>query len=308
MTYKPLHSPEIKYSSWETNDAPLFIVLGQSNSYGHGTELPPHERIIQSLSNVFTLSLPEVYDINFSTINWTGLTSFGNANIGAPAGLPRGNQDHPYNAANRFAKFWQIHINQGNALGLPDLYVILMGWGGQGMYLDNPPDNRWAPERNPQDVESLYPRAIRTLRLAVQSLHKMGKNPRILAIHWNQWEAETEILAAAKASEMNFTRIITGISDTIGSRYIPWRLYYPLSVAFDPLNTSYVNEAIEDIIAADPKYRTLIDARNSPNYTGIASDYGVFLHDEMHYDGTTQTWFAQQEWELILSGYRGVKI
>ncbi|WP_340616670.1 hypothetical protein [Xenorhabdus entomophaga] len=308
MTYKPLHSPEIRYSSWGTHDAPLFIVLGQSNSYGHGTELPPDERIIQSLSNVFTLSLPEVYSINFSTINWTGLTSFGSANIGAPVGLPRGNQDHPYNAANRFANFWQNHINQGNALSLPDLYVILMGWGGQGMYLDNLPDNRWAPERNPQDVESLCPRAIRTLRLAVQSLRKMGKNPRILAIHWNQWEAETESLSAAKASEMNFTRIITGISDAIGSRYIPWRLYYPLSVAFDPLNTSYVNEAIEDVIAADPKYRTLIDARSSPNYTGIASDYGVFLHDEMHYDGNTQTWFAQQEWELILSGYRGIKI
>ncbi|MBI6550490.1 hypothetical protein [Xenorhabdus lircayensis] len=308
MTYKPPHSPEIKHPPWEANDAPLFIVLGQSNSYGHRTQLPPDERIIQGLNNVFTLSLPEVYSINFPTINWTGLTSLGNANIGTPVGLPRGNQDHPYNAANRFAQFWQEHINRGNALHLPDLYVILIGWGGQGMYLDNPPDNRWAPERDPKDVESLYPRAIRTLRMAVQSLCKMGKNPRILAVHWNQWEAETESLAAAKASEMNFTRITTDISEAIGSHKIPWRLYYPLSVAFDPINTSYVNEAINDVIAADPKYRTLIDARNSPNYTGIAPEYGVFLPDEMHYDGDTQTWFAQHEWEQILSGYRGVKV
>ncbi|OTA17396.1 hypothetical protein Xvie_01248 [Xenorhabdus vietnamensis] len=308
MTYKQLHSPEMKYPSWESNNAPLFIVLGQSNSYGHGTLLPPDERITQGLDNVFTLSLPEVYSINFTTINWTGLTSFGNANIGAPVGLARGNQDHPYNIANRFAKFWQDHIDQGNTLNLPDLYVILMGYGGQGMYLNNPPDNRWAPERDPKDVESLYPRAIRTLRMTVESLRKMGKNPRILAVHWNQWEAEIESLAAAKASEMNFTRIITGISDAIGSRQIPWRLYYPLSVAFDPLNTSYVDEAIQDVIAAAPQYRSLIDARSSPNYTGIASEYGVFLSDEMHYNGNTQTWFAQQEWELILSGYHGVKI
>ncbi|AOM39517.1 hypothetical protein [Xenorhabdus hominickii] len=308
MTYKPLHSPEIQYLPWEINDAPLFIVLGQSNSYGHGTQLPPDERITQGLNNVFTLTLPEVYSINFPTINWTGLTSFGNANIGAPVGLLRGNQDHPYNAANRFAKLWQDHINQGNTLHLPDLYVILMGYGGQGMYLDNPPDNRWAPEHDPKEVDSLYPRAIRTLRMAIESLRKMGKNPLILAVHWNQWEAETESLAAAKASEMNFNRIITGISDAISSCQIPWRLYYPLSVAFDPISTSYVNEAIKDVIAADPKYRSLIDARNSPDYTGVASDYGVFLPDEMHYNGDTQTWFAQQEWELILSGYKGIEI
>ncbi|WP_237387176.1 hypothetical protein [Xenorhabdus sp. Sc-CR9] len=308
MISKTLHSPAIKYLQWEANDAPLLIILGQSNSYGHGTQLPPDERITQGLNNVFTLSLPEVYSINFSTINWVGLTSFGNANIGAPVGLQRGNQDHPCNVANRFAKFWQGHINQGNTLDLPDLYVILMGYGGQGMYLDNPPDNRWAPERDPKDVESLYPRAMRTLRMAVQSLRKMGKNPRILAIHWNQWEAETESLAAAKVSEVNFTRIITGISDAISSRDIPWRLYYPLSVAFDPLNTSYVNKAIEDVIAAEPRYRILIDARNSQNYTGVASEYGVFLPDKMHYDSATQTWFAQQEWERILSGYNGVKV
>ncbi|WP_434524577.1 hypothetical protein [Photorhabdus asymbiotica] len=308
MIDKQLYSPEIKYPSWAPNDAPLFVILGQSNSYGHGTQLPRDEQITQGLKNVFTLSLPEVYDIDFTVINWTKLTSFGNANIGTPIGLSRGNQDHPINAANRFAKLWQDHINEGNSLNLPDLYVILMGWGGQGMYLDNPPDNRWAPERDPSDVESLYPRAIRTLCMAVESLRKLGKNPRILAVHWNQWEAETESLLAARASEQNFTRIITGISDALGSCCIPWRLYYPLSVAFDPINTNYVLEAINNVIANAPQYRTLIDARNSPDYTGVAPQFGVFLPDEIHYAGKAQTWFAQQEWELILSGYKGVKL
>ncbi|PQQ23065.1 hypothetical protein [Photorhabdus hindustanensis] len=308
MTNKQPYLPEIKYSPWAPNDAPLFIILGQSNSYGHGTQLPQGEKITQGLKNVFTLSQPEVYSIDFPAINWTGLTSFGNANIGTPIGLPIGNQDHPVNVANRFAKLWQGHINRGNALNLPDLYVILMGWGGQGMYLDNLPNNRWAPERNPCDVESLYPRAIRTLRMAVESLRKLGKNPRILAVHWNQWEAETESLLAAQASEQNFTRIITGISDALGSRCIPWRLYYPLSVVFEPINTRYVLEAINNVIADAPQYRTLIDARNSPDYTGKAPEFGVFLPDSIHYDDKTQIWFAQQEWELILSGYKGVQL
>ncbi|MCW7546393.1 hypothetical protein OO184_00130 [Photorhabdus sp. APURE] len=308
MIDKQSYSPEIKYSQWAPNDAPLFIILGQSNSYGHGTQLPPDEEITQGLKNVFTLSLSEVYSVDFPAINWTGLTSFGNANIGAPVGSPSGNQDHSVNAANRFAKLWQDHINQGNALNLPDLYVILMGWGGQGIYLDNLPDNRWAPERDPSDVESLYPRAIRTLRMTVESLRKLGKNPRILAVHWNQWESEAGSLLAAQASEKNFTRIITGINDALDSRSIPWRLYYPLSVVVDPINTSYVLEAINNVIADDPQYRTLIDARNSPDYTGKATEFGVFLPDSIHYDGKTQTWFAQQEWELILSGYKGVEL
>ncbi|MCC8367861.1 hypothetical protein J8V57_16545 [Xenorhabdus sp. PB61.4] len=308
MIDKILSSSEVKSLPWRNNDAPLLVVLGQSNSYGHATQLAPDEAITQGLNNVFTLSLPEVYSVNFSTINWTGLTSFGHANIGAPCGLQRGNQDHPVNIANRFARYWQNHINTGNTLHLPDLYVILMGYGGQGMYLPDTPDNRWAPERDPDDVESLYPRAVRTLRMAVNSLRKMGKKPRILAVHWNQWEAETESLAAAKAAEMNFTRIVTGLSDAIGSRNIPWRFYYPLSVWFDPLNTSYVSEAINSVIAANPEYRTLVDARKAPNYNGISTQFGVFTPDDMHYNAETQKWFARQEWAQILAGYKGVEL
>ncbi|AOM39513.1 hypothetical protein [Xenorhabdus hominickii] len=69
-----------------------------------------------------------------------------------------------------------------------------------------------------------------------------------------------------------------------------------------------MNEEIKDVITPNPKYRSLIDARNSSDYTGGASDYGVFLPDEMHYNGDTQTWFAQQESGLILSGYKGVAV
>ncbi|WP_416776024.1 hypothetical protein ACNFJN_12840 [Xenorhabdus budapestensis] len=127
MTYKQSYPSDITHSPWKVNDAPLLIVLGQSNSYGHGTQLSSDEAITQGLENVFTLSLPEVYSVNFPTIHWTGLTSFGHANIGAPSGLPRGNQDHPVNLANRFARHWQDHIDAGNTLSLPDLYVILMG-------------------------------------------------------------------------------------------------------------------------------------------------------------------------------------
>ncbi|WP_254361205.1 hypothetical protein [Photorhabdus heterorhabditis] len=82
MGDKQLHSPEINCPAWASNDAPLLIILGQSNSYGHGTQLSLTEQITRGLKNVFTLSLPEVYSIDFPAINWTALTSFGNANIG----------------------------------------------------------------------------------------------------------------------------------------------------------------------------------------------------------------------------------
>lgn len=39
---KELH----EFQKIQENDAPLLIVFGQSNAHGHGTKLPPEERIL----------------------------------------------------------------------------------------------------------------------------------------------------------------------------------------------------------------------------------------------------------------------
>ncbi|HHL2713239.1 TPA: hypothetical protein ACQ39K_004907 [Yersinia enterocolitica] len=304
-----LTRPSQDEAPWGSDDAPVFIVLGQSNSYGHNTELPASEHITTGLKNVFTLSQAELYNTTFTSVSWKALTTFGDANIGTPVGSLMGNQNHPVNAANRFARLWQDHVTSGNQLLLPDLYVILMGWGSQGMSLEGTSgNNRWSPDRSETDVESLYPRALKTLRLAMNSLRAQGKNPRIIAIQWNQWETDTTTLSSAKASAMNFTRIITGINDALGTQDVPWRLFYPLASVCNLTNTSLVLKAINSVIAASPHHRTLIDTRTFPQYTGIAPNYGVFGTDGIHYHAATHCWFAQQEWDNVLAGYKGLQL
>jgi hypothetical protein len=296
-------------SIWGADDAPVFIVLGQSNSYGHNTLLEEDEQInTPGLNNVFTLSESDTYSISFPSVTWRGLTTLGDANIGTPKGSSLGNQNNPVNAANRFAALWQNHITSGNDLSLPDLYVILMGWGSQGMYQGATDNNRWSPDRNESDVESLYPRTLRTLRMAMDSLRCIGKNPRIISIQWNQWESEALSTPAAMASAMNFNRIISGINDALGSSDTPWHFFYPLSRVYDSERTEKVIQSLESVVAAEPTLRSFIDPRNAPHYTGIAPDFGIFGSDNVHYNAQTHRWFAQLEWNKIASGYKGIPL
>ena len=188
-----LTKPKGATSPWGPNDAPILIVLGQSNSYGHGTTLPVGEQITTGYANVLTLdrtaSSNALYNANVgpSAIVWTGLTTFGRHNIGTN-NTGQGAQDHTCHAANQLARLWQAHITAGNTMGLPNLYTILMGWGSQGIdpSLSASSVDRWSPERDATNVESMYPRAVKTLYYAIQNLRNAGRNPRIIAVHWNQ--------------------------------------------------------------------------------------------------------------------------
>lgn len=305
-----LKTPQGQRNAWGPNDAPIFIVLGQSNSYGHGTTLAAGEQIATPLANVKTLSKAALYNLTFSSVNWTGFTTLGDANIGPPDGSSLGSQNHCVNAANEMARQWQAHINAGNAMGLPDLHVILMGWGSQGMHLTAHVENRWSPDRSATDVESMYPRALKTLRLAIDSLIAQGKNPRILAVQWNQWETEAANAPAHLHANMNFLRIIHGINDAIGTREVPWRFFYPMAsgVGWPAAQLQAVRTAIANVVADDPVHRTLIDTRLAPGYTGVSPAFGIFLNDNIHYQPTVQKWFGQQEFDAVARGSRGCTV
>jgi hypothetical protein len=166
--YNPLQSP------WGANDAPLLVVLGQSNSYGQGATLAAGEQVTTPYANVLTLDRTLNSNALYSTsvtssnISWVGLTTLQKHNIA----VNDPTQDHVCNVANQFARSWQTYITSGNngAVGaLPDLYVILMGWGGQGMDASTAPSNRWGPDGSASDVESLYPRLMATIDAAQRS-------------------------------------------------------------------------------------------------------------------------------------------
>jgi hypothetical protein len=311
-----LSMPKGSTAAWGPNDAPILIVLGQSNSYGHATTLAAGDQVTTGYTNVFTLdrtaSSNALYATNVTTssIAWTGMTTLGKHNIGTSSST-LGAQDHTCNAANQFAKLWQQHITSGNSMGLPNLYVVLMGWGSQGIdpSLSASGVDRWNPARSTTDVESMYPRAIRTLSSAIENLRAAGKNPRILAVQWNQWESEAGFTdLAALNSAMNFLRIKAGINDALGTNDAPWRFFWPLSTTYTAARTLKVQKAITSVIQSDPINTTLIDTRLAPHYTGVSPAFGVFGGDNVHYNATTHQWFAQYEWNNIVAGFKGVPV
>jgi hypothetical protein len=311
-----LSLPKGSTAAWGPNDAPILIVLGQSNSYGHGTTLAAGDQVSTGYANVKTLdrtaSSNALYSTNVTTasIAWTGLTTFGRHNLGTTNNT-LGAQDHTCHAGNQLAKLWQQHITAGNALGLPDLHVILLGWGSQGIdpSLAASSVDRWNPARSTTDVESLYPRTIRTISAAIENLRASGKNPRIIGVHWNQWESEAGFNDTAPLnSTMNFQRIVAGINDAIGTQNTPWSFFYPLSTTYNLTRTNRVRQAIDSVVNDDPINRTLIDTRKAPHYTGTGPGFGIFVADNVHYNATTQTWFGQQEWAKIQGGWRGVTV
>lgn len=58
-------------------------------------------------------------------LKWSGYTSFG-MNLAEE-------QDNTYSLANCLAKLWQDEIDSGNKRNLPDLYIVHIAIGAQGV-------------------------------------------------------------------------------------------------------------------------------------------------------------------------------
>jgi hypothetical protein len=304
------------------NDAPIFIVLGQSNSYGHGLSTTSLSWANVKMLNKTYLTTSNVYDanpliesnINLGATLWTTATNnLSNLNTGVNP------TDSTYyavntfgiNAATEFAKLWQANRV---TYGLPDLYVVLFGKGSQGMYLDGQQDG-WSPDRDATDSNSLYYRCIRTLTLVIENLKAQGKNPRIIGIHWNQWEAEALVdgaenpagAAPSLHSLMNFQRIVNGITSAVGNKNVDFKFYYPLSVNA-VISAARKTDVIKslDSITNTADNLTYMDIRKSSLYNPSSSPlFGVFQSDGVHYLAGVYTFVAQEEFNRVVAGQYG---
>lgn len=304
------------------DDAPIFVVLGQSNSYGHGLSTTSLSWANVKMLNKTYLTTSNIYNTNplvksnidLGATLWTTATNnLSDLNTGVNP------LDSTYyavntfgiNAATEFAKLWQANRV---TLGLPDLYLVLFGKGSQGMYLDGQQDG-WSPDRDPSDPSSLYHRCIKTLTLVIENLKAQGKNPRIIGIHWNQWEAEalvngTENPAGATPSLhslMNFQRIVNGMTSAVGNNAVDFRFYYPLSVnaVIDATRRTNVIKSLDSITntADNLKY---MDIRNYSAYNPASSPlFGIFQSDGVHYLSGVYTYVAQEEFNRVTSGQYG---
>ena len=117
--------------------AAVFILLGQSNAVGHGIPMREEDRILTPLANVFGLDRAQNQRLDLESLTWSNYVSAG-MNLAEE-------QDNTYSVANCLAAAWQKQIDAGNPQDLPDLYIVQIAIGAQGVtegYM-------WHPDRAP---------------------------------------------------------------------------------------------------------------------------------------------------------------
>lgn len=284
---------------WERkNIMPVLIVCGQSNAHGHGTRLAEHEKIMEPLKNVWGLGRERNQAYGLTGVTWSGLTSYG-MNLGEV-------QDHTCCLATEFARKWQACIDEG--MELPDLYVIQISIGGQGIAkYESGDNNMWYPHRMPSmrkgvlgqvDI-SLYPLAMEILPLAMQSIKNQGYTPHVIGLHWNQWETEVDTGAeAVEEAGENYKELFEGFRKAIGEDF-PIYLYRPLSDIYNnPEGVESITELFNVFIEEDACMQ-MIDVSQSELFDRSRLDKGIFQNDLVHYTAKVQSWFADYQWEQL---------
>lgn len=280
-------------------DAPILIVFGQSNAHGHKTRLPHGQRIMQPLRNVYGLGRDQNQAYDLADVTWSGFMSFG-MNLGEK-------QDHTCCLATEFARRWQQHIDAGNALELPDLYVIQISIGGQGIAAAEKFGNMWYPGRERILVPgrlfqvdiSLYPLAVQILEKSVANLRNAGKNPLVIGLHWNQWETEVDTGGSAILdARENYTNLFAGFRQAVGHDFVIC-LYRPLSDVYqNPRGLDAITRIFADF-AKDPEHFHMMDLSRSSLYDEKRPDKGIFQSDLVHYHCAAQKWFADYYFDLL---------
>ena len=108
------------------NKVAIFMLFGQSNAVGHAMPMKEEDIIKEPLNNVWGLYREPNQSFDTEKLKFSHYTSFG-MNLAET-------QDNTYSVANQLARLWQKEIDNGNEAGLPDLYVIQIAIGSQGLY------------------------------------------------------------------------------------------------------------------------------------------------------------------------------
>ncbi|MFE2728220.1 discoidin domain-containing protein [Kitasatospora sp. NPDC059327] len=313
------------------NDAPVLIVLGQSNAEGWGASVqdPADLQQCKSFTNVQGLNQTNNRVVGATSAKWSPYSCKGN-NLGeehGTAGVPN------YNVATATALRWQRAIDKGTKL--PDLNVIHIAWGSQGIQQNDTIWGKalWWPERDPSDVESLFPLAMNTITNGLRALQDAGKQPRVIGIHWNQWEAEASNGTTVNVGNVQsaFLKVFNPLRAITGDTGAPFFLYRPRSVGYNKTSTLHAKDALVNIAAAAP-YK-LLDAKDATTLTysadQITSTPGAYLYtlrnsteqqiestswnvpaaeknfgiftDTKHYTADVHKWFADQQWRTVFA-------
>lgn len=288
----------MKKNIFEENDAPILIVMGQSNAHGHGTRLPKEEEINTPLTNVFGLDRQynQAYDLD--DVVWSGFTT-GGMNLGET-------QDHTYCLMESFARLWQADTDAG--IPLPPLYCIQISIGAQGIANEERDGlNMWYKNR-PRVMKtggldgidiSLYPLACQILSLAMKNLRAAGKNPCVIGLHWNQWETEVHTGGSCvENAENNYREFFKGFEEAIGEKFPLW-LYEPLARVYNNPPGVIAITSLFEKFTAESELVHYMKTSLYPGFDPSRDDQGIFLSDCVHYSPSVSRWFASEQYNAL---------
>lgn len=283
--------------------AAVFILLGQSNAVGHGVPMDENDKIKAPLKNVFGLSRKDNQSFENEKLLWSGYLSAG-MNLAEE-------QDDTYSVANCLASLWQKHIDEGNKGNLPDLYIIQIAIGAQGItkgYM-------WHPDREPTLIPgklgtvniSLYPFTKGIFSLLKKSFDEMDTDFEVIGLHWrggeNDVTAKRELLE--ETLEGLYKRMLDDFLPLLKSPpVILHKLCCPdrmLELKEEALpNMRFINSVFERLAESYDNVE-LFDPTAAPQFVPDIRGNGIFKEDAVHFTPEVNKWVAESILDKYLS-------
>lgn len=283
----------------QRTDAAVFILLGQSNAVGHAVPMSEEDKIKIPLKNVFGLSREDNQSFDITELKWSGYKSAG-MNIAEE-------QDDTYSLANCLAKLWQSEIDSGNKRNLPDLYIVHIAIGAQGVtkgYMWNPAyPKRLVPGKLGTVNIALALFTNHILSLLKDSFDKMGKNFKVFGIHWRgnendmlaSWdELKEKLKSTNKEIFESFLKSINKDAPVILHRIVCPDRCMDLDPSGETLEKmEYINKIFREL-SGENENISLFDARKIPWFDSDVRGNGIFKEDMVHYTPEANKWVAEE--------------
>lgn len=282
--------------SEKNKKAAVFILLGQSNAVGHGIPMEEEDIIQMPMKNVFGLSRTENQSFDNTQLIWSGYTSRG-MNLAEE-------QDNTYSLANCLAALWQKHIDDGNEYLLPNLYIIQIAIGGQGVtdgYMWNPKrEEKLIPGKGDTVDISLFPFSKHIFALLDDSFAKMKMDYEVIGLHWRG--GENDVTATEEYLPQHLENIYIELFDTFNRLlHTPPIILYRI-LFHDRLKDldqtgqlrkkiSYINSVFEGLQQKYPNI-SVFDPNTAPQHIRDSCGNGLFIEDGVHYTPQANRWMA----------------
>lgn len=270
----------------------VFILMGQSNATGHGIPMAPEDRIESPLSNVFGLHRQPNQSFDTQKLVWSGYTS-GGMNLAET-------QDHTYSVANCLAGLWQRSIDGG--AGLPDLYIIQIAIGAQGVrqgYM-------WHPDREPRLIPgklgtvdiSLHPFCMHIFSLLKESLGEF----EIIGLHWRGGENDAYddpeqmydmVQPVYRRLLEDWSRVLEN-PPIILHKIVAHERYTDRDPTGRKLESMHIINRVFAEMAEEYPHVSLFDVRACPEYIPDVRGNGIFKSDMVHFTPAVNQWVAEK--------------